>query len=201
MYEYEVFLSYKRGKIREEWLHEIFKPLFEMQLEESLGHRCNIFIDQKTIPPGVDWPDYLSEALSKSKCLVAILSPSYFGSQWCMKEFNAMHYRQTELRKKKILAKEYSVIVPFVKQGPMDVFPDFVDRIQLLDYSMFNKIGEAFKKSELYLEMQGKIERDAQQTAQMIKNAPAWLPEFEKMGWSEDQALQTQVMIQSKPNF
>ncbi|MBK7439748.1 MAG: hypothetical protein IPI77_24125 [Saprospiraceae bacterium] len=47
--------------------------------------------------------------------------------------------------------------------------------------------------------MQGKIERDAQQTAQMIKNAPTWVTNL-KMGWSEDQALQTQV-IQSKPNF
>ncbi len=203
-YEYDIFLSYKRGKIREQWIHDIFRPLFDEQLEEARGGaKSKVFIDTVEIPAGVDWPQYLATALSKSRCMVAILSPSYFGSEWCMKEFNAMYKRQRELREKKILAAEHAVIVPFVKQGPLEAFPDFIDRIQLLDYSRFNKVGEAFRNSELYLEMQGKIETDAKTAATMIKHAPDWLPEFEKTEWlhGDKNRIDAKAFIQSQPTL
>jgi len=203
MYDYDVFISYKRGRLREEWLNTIFRPHFEEQLEEAIGKKPTIFIDSIDIPPGVEWPDYLATALSKSRCMVAILSPSYFGSEWCLKEFKAMYFRQNELRKKNLLAKDRAVILPFVKQGPMDAFPDFIDRIQLLDYSRFNIVGEGFKNTTLYVEMQQKIQLDARKTATMIKDAPNWIPEFEQVSWlnEADINLGQAILVQAKPSF
>jgi len=203
MYDFDVFISYKRGRLREEWLNTIFRPHFEEQLEEAIGKKPTIFIDSIDIPPGVEWPDYLATALSKSRCMVAILSPSYFGSEWCLKEFKAMYFRQNELRKKNLLAKDHAVILPFVKQGPMEAFPDFIDRIQLLDYSRFNIVGEGFKNTTLYVEMQQKIQQDARKTATMIKAAPEWIPEFEQVNWlrEADINLKPAVLIQAKPGF
>ncbi len=98
---------------------------------------------------------------------------------------------------------EYAVIVPFVKQGPLEAFPDFIDRIQLLDYSRFNKVGEAFRNSDLYLEMQGKIENDAKTAATMIKHAPKWLPEFEKSEWlnGDKATVGLKALIQAQPTL
>jgi len=202
-YVYDVFLSYKRGRIQEEWLNETFRPVFEYHLSEAIGKKCNVFIDKIEISPGVDWPDYLGEALAKSRCMIAILSPTYFGAEWCMKEFKAMFYRQNELRKNKKLASNQSVIVPFMQKGPIEKFPEYIRRIQIFDYSKYNRIGEAFRNSEDYLEMQGKIEEDAKKTAAMILQAPDWQPEFQNIEWlnSKDLYLETIPAVQSKPGF
>lgn len=203
MYEYDVFLSYKRGKIREEWLHTIFLPLFEDQLEEALGKRGNIFIDKEDIPAGVDWIRHLGKSIARSRCLIAIVSPSYFASEWCMKEFVAMYTRQLELEKLNQIHEDISVVLPFIKQGPTEAFPKFITRIQLIDYRKYNKVGEAFRNTQEYLDMQAKIENDARRAADIIKAAPEWKSDFEKIDWLMPPVIPFEFTkpIQSKPGF
>lgn len=202
-YTYDVFLSYKRGKIQEEWLNETFRPIFEYHLTEAVGRKCNIFVDKVEIAPGVDWPEYLGEALAKSKCLIAILSPTYFGAEWCVREFKAMYFRQQELKKNHKLKSDHSVLVPFMQKGPIDIFLRGIGNIQYLDYSRYNRIGEAFKNSQAYLDMQTQIEDDARKTATMILEVPEWQTDFLNIDWlnGKNLMLEPVTQIQSKPSF
>jgi hypothetical protein len=205
-YEYEVFLSYKRGKIPEEWLNETFLDQFQDKLGAALGGKIpKIFIDRQEIQPGSAWPDVLCDTLSKSICLVAILSPFYFNSDWCLREFSAMYHRQLELRRANKLGSNGAVITPLLSQGPTDSFPEFISGIQLLDYSKYYKVGGAFRNSSQYLDFQDKIETDAKKTALMIKNAPPWQKEFADPKWLKGpydfhKNLNLDV-IQSKPSW
>ncbi len=183
-YEYEVFLSYKRGRIPEEWLDQTFLGLFEEHLTAALaGKQPRIFIDRNDIYPGTQWLDVVGRALATSKCMVAILSPSYFNSVWCKMEFDAMHNRQIALRKMNKLKTTDAVLTPLYNQGPTDFFPTYVDRIQLLDYSKYYRIGGAFRNSVEFLQLQDKIINDASRTGAMIRNAPPWLQQFGSQEW------------------
>jgi tetratricopeptide (TPR) repeat protein len=45
------------------------------------------FFDDRDIKDGADWEARIATALAESKVLLAVLSPEYFTSKWCRKEF------------------------------------------------------------------------------------------------------------------
>jgi hypothetical protein len=185
-YKYDVFISYKRGDVREQWLDQIFLPLFTSFLSGLMPAHPRIFVDREDLKPGIPWKPQVTEALARSKCMIAILSPAYFSSRWCMMEFYPMYYRQVALQKAQIIPSSQSLIAPLVGQGPKEFFPQFVsgeNGIQLLDYSRYNRVGTGFMNSDLFLELQDKIDADSLQTYKMIQTAPAWTERFTSKEW------------------
>ncbi len=204
MYEYDVFLSYKRGKIPETWLNETFKPLFEFKLSNALG-RINvpIFVDKTEIRNGVEWSSIIENALLKSKVMVALISPTYFNSDWCVKEFKSMFKRQQELWKRNLLDKNFSLVTPIVQQGPLNKLPELIHHIQFVDYTRFMRVGRSFHDSEEFQQLQELMEKDVQQTALMIERVPDWAPHFASTEWldTDDIVLNTPVIKQLQPTF
>ena len=96
-YKYDVFLSYNRKFPHGQWVDEIFYPLFVPYLGDALNKDVSVFKDTEDIEVGSSWPQRLRNALACSKCMVSILSPSYFRSEWCLQEFAVMHHRQNRL--------------------------------------------------------------------------------------------------------
>jgi TIR domain len=182
-YDYDVFISYKRGGIKGGWISEIFLPLFEEDLSQNLGRRAKIFLDTSDIQPGAPWPQVLADTLAKSTCLVAILNPLYFTSDWCVAEFSVMYHRQNKLREENALRINQSLLAPFIRQGPTRHFPSYASQIQLLDYSKYNRIGEAFVRSDDYDELQKKITQDAALVAESVEKAPKWDQRFKSQAW------------------
>ena len=83
-YRYDVFVSYGDiGRIHSGY--EGFLGKFSTYLAQELGRRPKIFIDDM-IEAGHSWPHALAYALARSRVLVALWTPLYFKSPWCISE-------------------------------------------------------------------------------------------------------------------
>ena len=65
-------------------------------------------------------------------------------------------------------------------------YPQFAKGIQHLNCNEFNRIGEAYKKTRMYLKLQGKIADWVPQVAESIEQAPPWMVQYLTQEWLED---------------
>ena len=171
-YRYDVFLSYNRKFPYGLWVDEIFCPLFVPYLEDALNQRVSLFKDTEEIEGGSAWPHRIKNALAHSKCMVSIFSPSYFRSEWCLKEFSIMYYRQKQLGYL-TLEKPHGLILP-VNIFDGEHFPGCARELQMLNCIDFNRVGEGMKKTKLYIDLQGLLQNWVYDVATSIHNAPGW---------------------------
>jgi hypothetical protein len=97
-YEYDVFVSYRRDSIVEQWLaeSEFFHELLVSYLSMELKRRPRVFRDKLCLKPGDNWPREIERALRCSRCLIAIGTGDYFESTWCQTEFETFKNRSDE---------------------------------------------------------------------------------------------------------
>lgn len=119
-YLYDVFFSY--DKAMSEWVLEFTDALKE-ELALLRGEPPKTFIDVQEIRAGEAWADKLSEALIRSKILVAFITPRYAASHFATNEF--LFFRQRSRETKSLL------ICPVVLRG--ETFPDYINEIKWLD--------------------------------------------------------------------
>ncbi|GLY80351.1 TIR-like protein FxsC [Actinoallomurus iriomotensis] len=88
------FLSYARSRFRpddgtdpDRWVTKLFKDLCH-DVGVVTGMPTPGFMDRQ-IPAGTQWPDHLAEALASCRVFLALLSPAYFTSEYCGKEWAA----------------------------------------------------------------------------------------------------------------
>lgn len=88
------FLSYARSRFRpddgtdpDRWVTKLYKDLCH-DVGIVTGTPTPGFMDRQ-IPAGTQWPDHLSEALANCRVFLALLSPAYFTSEYCGKEWAA----------------------------------------------------------------------------------------------------------------
>lgn len=181
-YKYDVFLSYSHDLI-EEWVRNQFLTLFRFHLEGALGKRPIIFIDREGIKTGDTWPLRLKSALAQSKCLVGVWSPTYFDSEWCIKECSMMRNREQE-EGYRTIQKPSGLILPInICDGQS--FPDFAKQIQYKDFRDFAIVGKGFELTELYVQFQQNIRNWSADVAKAIQSAPKW-----KNKWINDPVLE-----------
>ncbi len=180
-YQYDVFLSYNRKFPHGQWVDEIFYPLFIPYLEDALNEEVSIFRDMEEIEGGSAWPQRLKNALAHSKCMVSVLSPSYFRSEWCMKEFVVMHHRQRQLGYLTV-EKPNGLIIP-LNLFDGEYFPDYANELQMLDCRNFNGVGEGMKRTQLYIDFQGVLQEWVCDVAKTVNNAPDWDAVWLSDGW------------------
>jgi hypothetical protein len=120
-YEYDVFISYRRADPVGGWVQNHFFPLLEMWLCESFppGQDPKVYIDKK-IETGAEWDEALRYALLRSRCLVSVWSPQYFGRKWCLAEWRSMRERERVLRERN--NPKLKLVYP-VKFNDGDSFP------------------------------------------------------------------------------
>lgn len=177
-YKNDVFISYKRGRINEQWLNEIFLPLFSDNLNNVLPHDPVIFVDKSGLTPGVDFNDELFINLLYSKCIVSIWSPPYFRkSEWCIKEFLTMKYRQEVLELSPLTNPK--TLIWSVLYREIEPIPKIASGLHYLDYTDFNVVGDAFFRSSRYIEIQEKMQDDIKTLADIIMHVPPLKPEWE----------------------
>jgi len=181
-YQYDVFISYKSES--KDWVLKAFLPLFERHLQEALGGRKpSIFMDMQRIENGDAWRNTLRYALAHSRCVVAVLTPSYFHSEWCTKELSVMLHRA---KQHGLLTKEIpgGLIAPLcVSDG--EHFPQLVQEIQqerLHDYYSF---AEAFPLTKPYVKFEKQLKKWLPIVANIIRRAPEWQPEWLEDAWLE----------------
>jgi len=182
-YQYDVFLSYNRKFPHGQWVNEIFYPLFKSYLDEALNSDVKIFKDSQEIQSGNDWGLKIRKALITSKIMVSIFSPSYFRSEWCMKEFSTIYHRQKELGFLTLL-NPTGLIIP-VKIFDGEHFPDYANSLQMLNCIDFNRVGPGVMQTNLYIDLQGKLQDWIYDVAEALKQAPPFNDNWMTDEWVE----------------
>jgi hypothetical protein len=141
-----------------------------------LHEEPSVFVDQD-IDYGSDWPDTLAHALHRSCHMLAIWSPSYFRSKWCVAEWETIRERERQagLRTGGIGT---SLIYPVVYSDGESFPPDAKrtqSRVDLHDYAY---PYEQFKKSEKYLAFFDKITLIADELKTRLDSVPDWNAEW-----------------------
>jgi hypothetical protein len=182
-YEHDVFISYKRSPIQNEWLRQHFMLLFLESVREEIVAQCkraprSVFFDESQlsadtraydlqgIEPGQVWRDELRAALKTSRCLVALWTPSYFLSPWCNAEWQTFRKRGQEQGRPLVVGVA-------VHDGKS--FPDDAQAIQYMDLSPYKIVGAGFTLTTLYVEFQTKVKDLAHYVAKAVSVAPAFM--------------------------
>ncbi|TDP94987.1 TIR domain-containing protein [Labedaea rhizosphaerae] len=92
-YEFDVFISYSQRGSAQKWLKNHFLAKLEDCLADQGAQSPRVFWD-RTMHKGVHWPSQLQKALHRSKIMIAVLTPLYFTSPWCMAELRSMYARE-----------------------------------------------------------------------------------------------------------
>jgi hypothetical protein len=162
-YVYDIYVSYQRTQILSDWL-SLFLPLLSGWLSEDLGRDARIFWGDDTALAGDgSFLDTMQSALRASRCLLPVLTPSYFQSDFCMAELRS--FTKWERRP----------IVPILFRGNLTL-PEDMRRFQVVDMSQFAYAGDAFKTSPRYLDFQKTVQEMSPRLVDAIRNAPPFDP-------------------------
>ncbi|MBM3728003.1 MAG: toll/interleukin-1 receptor domain-containing protein [Acidobacteria bacterium] len=142
-----------------EWTLEHFAPTLESHLEETLPHEPAVFLDRTGIEAGDPWPHRLRQALNGSRCMVAVLCPSYLRSAWCVEEFNTM------------AARPGGRIIPIQFCDGEHYPPELTGSLQLVDFRDFAQRTLVPEKLAIF---ERRIAGLCQTLAGAIQRAPEW---------------------------
>ena len=191
-YKYDIFLSYSRKSLYEDWVNEIFLPLFKLYIEETLNRDINIFLDTASVAGGSAWQNKIKNAMVYSKCMISVWTPAYFRSQWCVKEFSVFHKRQTTLNYL-TLEKPEGLIIP-IQLFDGTHYKEYLDLIQALDCRNYNRVGEGIKKTSRYIDFQDVLLEWIKDVANVIKSAPPWDNKWLGREWLDEPFENAKVM-------
>ena len=84
--EYDLFVSYAHRDNHDGWV-EAFVAAVEAEHARYTPAKLNIFLDLQGIRSMDDWEHRILSALRSSKLMLALLSPHFFDSAYCRKEW------------------------------------------------------------------------------------------------------------------
>ncbi len=170
-YEYDIFLSYSRKNGVKDWVWNHFEPMLKMRLDGEMSTDSRIFVD-KDMETGVKWPEELQMNLRASKCLVAVWSPQYFRSAWCMAEWKSMLKREEQLGLK-TPENTRGLVYPIVFSDG-NHFPQEAKDTQHQNLCKWNYPYPVFKNSLEYLEFDKAVQKICEELSRWISGAPTW---------------------------
>jgi hypothetical protein len=169
-YEYDVFFSYKVDRRTLHW-HKQVKDQLEFWLTQELrGIRCRMFMDLEGLSTGDHWKSKLSHALKHSKCLVAVWSPEYFQSAYCLSEWKAFQDRA------QIVGHENTALVAPIRFHDGEHFPLEAREVHMADFREHTSIVEGFWTTSKAVELGDLIKRFAGDVARLVEKAPEFDP-------------------------
>jgi hypothetical protein len=170
-YEWDVFLSYEPVRVFNEWREEIFLEPFEEFLRQYLLRPVKIF-ERKKLYAGEDIPVSVKNALARSRCFVALCSPTYFNCYQCRYELSVMLRRERRFGYRTADNPNPLILIANVFDG--EKFPVPVSRLMRRewDFNGLTSLGIRFgRKSHL---LEEKILALAKATEQAINAPPVW---------------------------
>jgi len=174
-YEYDVFISYPHKEPALGWVFNHFEPTLKHWLGESIEHEPKIFVDFE-IETGSDWPLELQKALKNSRYMVAVWSPRYFRSKWCVAEWQSMLAREKNFGFR-TPQNPKGLIYP-VKFFDGELFPEKAKRTQHIDLEEWNNPYLNFKDTKRYDGFVRKMQEVAKEVAKLVPIAPPWQTDF-----------------------
>jgi hypothetical protein len=86
--EYDVFISYAGVDNNENGDVERLLNELASAYRNQTGRELRTFFDRRQIKAAQEWEHEIRSALARSSVMIAVLSPSYFGSTWCAREWD-----------------------------------------------------------------------------------------------------------------
>nr|WP_051154515.1 toll/interleukin-1 receptor domain-containing protein [Rhizobium mongolense] len=145
--------------------------MFRGHLQGLLQEDPKIFVDSAQ-PTGVQWPQNIRDALLRSRVMVAVWTPPYFKSDWCMAEWESMLQREAFL-KTQGKAHPNGLVYPVVFSDGRNFDPR-AQNTQSRDLSNMNYPWEAFRDSPKYLDFHDEVKAIADEVEERIAQAPQW---------------------------
>ena len=171
-YDYDVFLSYPVDSLAGKWVSNHFLPVLKEEVEAQ-DPTVKIFCWTEN-EIGVIWDNKLKQAHSRSKIMVAVLTPPYFfKSQWCPTEWETMRKREEILRLGLNLDGTDSLIFP-VLFSDGDNLPDEARRITAFDFRKWAFPDIVFQTTPEYLVFRQRVREFALALINRLTIAPAW---------------------------
>ena len=159
-YDYDYFISYAHADNKPEDGNPGFVDEFVRKLRNSeehqkmFGERVSVFFDEDEIDSMSDWDNRIRSSLASSRFLIVLLSPSYFKSEYCAREFDwwmqhEMHRRILGEGTAPILIVSVNDLynsnvnpIPDISPNLQKEFPNWVKQIRQiqsgLDFDMHN---------------------------------------------------------------
>lgn len=176
-YEYDVFISYRRSGSGQAgpWVHNHFHPLLRAYLADQLCDEPRVFLDEG-IGVGEYWPDKLAAALGRSKLLVAVWSPAYFRSTWCLAEWQSMRRREHHCGLA-TSGRTQGLVCPVIFSDSQS-FPTEAQVTQARNLKPWNRPDRYFERTEKYGGLREQVEALAIEVAALLPTVPAWDPSW-----------------------
>jgi tetratricopeptide (TPR) repeat protein len=95
--QYDFFVSYARADNAGGWIGGFVEELLAEHRRFTGGRTLTPFFDKTDIRSLDDWQHRLHDGLAHSRLFLAFISPSYFASEWCRREWRA--WIDTEIAK------------------------------------------------------------------------------------------------------
>jgi MinD-like ATPase involved in chromosome partitioning or flagellar assembly len=169
-YAYDLYVSTAGDQATSNWINEFMRRSL-WRLRED-GDDLNIFQDIREIEAGELWHSQIREALTRSKILIAFISPRYFRSAWCLAEF------MTFLARSQSVSMQSSIIPIRLSVGAD--FPEFGSSIQSLDVKDYFYASPAFWTTERSFELESKVIIPfAARVQYLLQSVPEFDPEWE----------------------
>ena len=86
---FDLFISYARKDNETGMVAALVESIEADFAHFSPSMPLKVFFDKKSILDMQHWQDVLKRGLRQSKVMLAILSPAYFQSEWCRREWEA----------------------------------------------------------------------------------------------------------------
>jgi hypothetical protein len=125
-FEYACFISYRHSD-KEKTVK--FIEQFVDALENSLDQRLQqgVYIDRDRLKAGYKFNIAIAGALRQSVCMVAILSPGYYDSDYCRREYAAMERIEAKRRADLgIPPAEKGLVIPLLVWGTEEEVPQAI---------------------------------------------------------------------------
>ncbi|MBR5711552.1 MAG: tetratricopeptide repeat protein [Thermoguttaceae bacterium] len=133
-YNYDYFISYAhKDNVSEDgkpgFVDEFVKKLLDSKENRMMfGRDINVFFDKSEINNMSDWDNRIRSSLACSRFLIVLLSPNYFKSEYCAKEFDwwmkhEMHRCTLGEGTAPMIIRSVGVFDPKIEPAP-DISPD-----------------------------------------------------------------------------
>jgi TIR domain len=170
-YTYDVFVSYShRGSVLE-WVRNHFHDTLVECLADVMPRDPQVFIDfeQET---GVHWPNNLRQALLESRYLLAVLSPPYFRSPWCLAEWQTMRSREqlVGLRTR----NNPRGLIHAISYADGQHFSDDAKQTQWREMNQWAIPVPVFRETREFVVFYQEMRKMAGELAKQIERVPAW---------------------------
>jgi tetratricopeptide (TPR) repeat protein len=187
-FEYDVFISYAHKDDHDGWVTALVEAIKVTHLEyETIP--LDLFFDTHEIRTMDDWEHRILRGLRHSKVMIAVLSPNYFGSEYCRKEWQIhLDHELDRSMQGEGLASIYTVVVPGFEDEAPAALAEWIanlKRRQFIDVRDWRTHGiEVFQRQEVVRRLQAldkhlkdKIDK-AERVVASLSTIPGHNPQF-----------------------